>query len=253
MKKDILNITQFLLENNTWVGKEITNLVIYCNSLKVVFSEIENEPEYIIVSIKEGMQSQKVIVSELVSLEKLKPIIIKVWEQIEKSKNKDFINQYGITEYEYFRKAYLSAISGEKENDRFKFKLYQHFDKLEIVLEDKSTGLNNCGILNYSNSNLRNYTCDAAIINAGAILKSINNQDKWIAEQFNIIIPAVNFENYKLGLSVSKSYNSDNMFEYLVKQLKTEESKKILSVFELQNDLKNDLKNDSLPNKKLKI
>jgi hypothetical protein len=258
-KNDVINLVNFLFENNTQCEIE-AGLVIYNNSLKAIIKSVNDNPELVSIKIREGLMFSAVdIISEVAPVEELKDLIVKAWNQLERSNNKKFIFEYGESEYKYLRNSYIAALMGEQENDRFNFELISHFnngdsDRLEIILREKSTGVNSSAIFYYNDdSDTRKKSYGAAIINANAIMKIKNpeneTQYKWRTEQFSIFIPSIDSEKYNLKLSVNKPYTKDNLFSYLTSKIKEESSKKTLLAFELQNDLQ-----DNNPvNKKLKI
>jgi hypothetical protein len=250
MQKDIVSIANFLFENNTRVFNDGEGLVIYFNSLRAVMSEVEEAPEYIKLSIKEGALSYKPIITQLIPVNDIKHLITGVWKQMERQTNQEFIGNYGLDIYEYIRNSYLQALKGETENESFSFNLVKKSDAVNINLKHKSSGMIDSAEFNLKGVDSRKNIYGAAVMPASASIRiNHNNQHKWISSGFIMCLPTIELEEYDLGIKVFKPYNQNNELDYLMSHLKESNNKNLLTAFQLQNELSE----KDVPVKKLKI
>lgn len=239
MSKDIIGLVNFMLDNNSFCDHIENKLTIICEKLQANFFSIENEPDFIRITIREfGMSSNQDIISKIVGTEDIKDLISDVWSEIEKIKNKRFIDEYGIEIYKKFHDSYMLALSGEKENNEFIFSVEKNDERVEINLHDKKNRVNHCAILSMERNDSKNYSYGAAEIRAGALVTAKKGSEyRFRSEGFLIYIPAIKFDKYDLGLSIKKPYDENNFLNYLISNIKEEENKKLLSVLELSNKL----------------
>lgn len=250
MDKNIINLTNFLLDTNkleNFCEYKEKKLTIISGLLQAdITSDIET-PDFIKISIREyGMSNNKYLVSEIIPALEAKQLISKFWNKVEEKKNWQFIEDYGVKEYNRFREAYISAFKGEKEHSEFKIEIHCDDYEKQFLLIDKKFGLTNSAMplhkpeLYFNDDNIEEKVSGAIPIQATAL---IQNQagTSFKAAQFMIFIPNIEANEYGFDLSVSKKYTDENMLEYLISKVREPNNKKVLSHLQLQNELQENI------------
>jgi len=260
MKKNIIDLIQFLIDTNQ--PEELCQyksgkLSVITSSLHAdLISDIDT-PDFIKLSIREfGISTNKYIVSEIIPLDDAKELINNFWIKFEEKRNQKFIDNYGIDEYKSYYKSYLSAIKGETENDKFTISNQYNNGKGAFLLTNKENQLVTPLILfpnqkiHLDDEELFDRPNGAKVFKASTLIKP-KDKDKYESGCFTIFIPNIKAKEYGLESNVMKEYNDDNIFIYLMDKVTDNRSKKIISNFELQQELPN--KQNISANKKIKV
>jgi hypothetical protein len=252
MKKDIVNLARFLL--NDCDGCQFTSGILKINkgNIFVNITSESNNPEYLKLTVMEFRDNNEEIyssqnyfneiASQVIPTEEAKDLIRDIWKEIEKYMNKEFIDKYGNEAYYYYRNCYMLALKGETENELFEFSLKSDYDKLNINLKEKN---NDFGTIYNTEIQAKDYRYSSLIHGAvyiDAFFPMIDKLSKKNYGDISIYIPIIDVENEtKLGelleINTKIKYSDNNIFDYIHTQLKDKESSRIINMFELQNDL----------------
>ena len=254
MKKDIANLARFLL--NDYDGCQFSGGILKINKgnifvnikseannpeyLKLTVVEF-NEPDYNDAYIKENYFNE--IASQVIHTTQAHELISDIWKEIEKYRNKEFIEKYGNETYSYYRDCYISALKGVKGNDLFEFNVTYSYDKIEINLKEKNDTSGNSYFTEIRTDDYRYGSLIHGALHIGGffpIRESSSQEPNY--ENINIYIPIIDVEKeINLGehfeINTKIKYSDDNIFDYIHTKLRNKESSSILNMFELQNDL----------------
>lgn len=266
MKKDLLNLASFFLNNYDNCRYNNQELFITKDDLSIKINSDITSPEYVRLTLLELNNNDdfygkkmyfKEIASQIILTEKAENVILNIWKEIEINKNQEFINKYGIEKYHIYYDSCMSALNGQKEDDLFNFIVESNNTEIQIYIKEK-TNENDSKMSCFSEIPINTYKNNYLIHSTIHIPLMLPIKDKHSKKnnygEFTIFMPIINlkdniFLKNLLKIETHVRFEDENIFSYCQSKLKNDRSIKLLNAFELQNDL--NVNNNQI--KKLKL